>query len=108
MEMPNDIPLQNAILTCNPQNRTAEVIKKKDLGCDTRYCYVGGGRSDVFKMNDTAKMLQLYMDAWHAIHVHGIPQQEVDYALRVIPEYRSTLASDFPPRPYRGPGQSQT
>lgn len=101
-----DVALNNAVLILNPANRTVFVINRGDVRAYPGCLYIGGVSSSVIKMTPAERLLTLYIDAWHAIHVHGIAPQDVDAALRVVSEYKETLKPDFPSRLSR-PDQPQ-
>lgn len=92
-----DVALNNAVLIVNPADQAVLIINKANMASYPGYRYVGGTRSDVFRMTPAERLLLLYIGAWHAIFVHGVSPQSVDAALRVVPEYRETLTTDFSP-----------
>lgn len=94
-----DVALNKTVLIVKPDDKTALIIDRANAVSYPSYQCVGGARSSVFKMAPAEKLLMLYIDAWHAIFVHGASPQDVDAALRAVPEYRETLATDFPPAP---------
>lgn len=91
-----DVALNKAVLLVNPEDKTVLVIDRANVVSYPGYLCVGGARSSVLRMYNVDRLLTLYIAAWHAVGVHGISMQDVDAALRVVPEYRETLETDFP------------
>jgi hypothetical protein len=57
---------------------------------------VGAAFADWNKMTPEKRLLQLYIDAWHAVVRDGVPPEQMHKAISVIPEYRDSLAEDVP------------
>ena len=90
-----DINLNDAMLCWNT-NGDAKVVLHPDVkGISDKYEHsVGACFRNWRKRDGGQQLLQLFIEAWHAVAFYGVAPAEMHRALSVIPQYRYTLSFD--------------
>lgn len=97
-----DIPLREAMICWNRDGGAIVVPHPDERGlADDYHTSVGAAFGYWREMTHERRLLQMFIEGWHAINFYGVKPEDMHQALLSIPEYRDTLADDCLPDQFR-------